>query len=532
MRRKHQLFAVLVPACLMLALPAACRAATTITVNSNSDTSSMSNCVLRDAITAANTNANTGGCSVGMGGPFTIDFSSGLDGDTIMLAGTLPPIVNGVTLTIQGPTTSPGITINGNTAHQIMEVNSGATVSLQNLTLANGSELGASADPADNGEGGAIFNQGTLTVTNSTLSSNQANGGVGTQGGSGQGGAIFNSGTLTITNSTFSSNQATGGLSSMNPGSIGTGGAIYNSSGTLTVTNTTFSGNEATGGVGTPGQGGFGQGGAITIFAGTLTMTNATFSGNQAIAGGPGGGAASGGAIYNEGTVNLKGTILAASTPHPCGGTAAITASSSIVDADDSTCGFTNGTNGNAVVTNTSDIGLATGLANNGGPTETIALTPGGTANAFIATPCTDQSSNPLTTDQRGVSRPQPSHSTTCSAGAFEYNPPFFNGEASVGNQTYYLTFFGYYSYQFYPWLYHFGTGSVGLGFEYVFDANDGAAGVWLYDNGMQHFLYTNPSDFPIMYDNNLTHWLYYFPGTSRVFYDFTTGMYFNSPPG
>ncbi len=110
MRRKHQLFAVLVGACLMLALPATtCRAdgGTTITVNSNSDTSSMSNCVLRDAITAANTNTTTGGCAVGMGGgPFTIVFDASLIGDNITLSSTLTAITSGTNLTITGPTSS------------------------------------------------------------------------------------------------------------------------------------------------------------------------------------------------------------------------------------------------------------------------------------------------------------------------------------------------------------------------------------------------------------------------------------------
>ncbi len=479
-------------------------------------------CSLRQAITNAN-GKNTSGSTNCAAGTGTDIIQFGVTGK-ITLGSTLPAIVNGETLTIQGP----GITIDGDSAVQLMQVNSGATLTLQNLTLQNGSDVGASGS---SGNGGAITNQGTLTVTDCTLSNNQATGGAGSIGGPGQGGAIFNSGTLTITNSTLSSNFATGGATSLNPnsGGIGTGGAIYNFSGTLTVTNTTFSGNEATGGFGTPGQGGEGAGGAIFIKAGTLTMTNATFSGNQAIAGGPGGGAATGGAIVNEGTVNLKGTILAASTPLNCGGTAAITASNSIADDP---C-FASGTNGNVSSVTTSAIGLASGLANNGGPTETIALTPDGTvnANAFITAPCTDQSSNPLMTDQRGFPRPAPSHSGLCSAGAFEYNPPFFNGEvASVS--LYYLTFanstfFGYYSYEFYPWLYHYD-----LGFEYVEDANDGAAGVFFYDTLLGSWLYTNPNDFPVLWDYTLAHWLYYVAGTSRQFYDFTTDMFFNSPPG
>ena len=417
-----------------------------------------------------------------------------------------------------------------------MQVNSGATVTLQSLTLTEGSVLlyfGAN--------GGAILNQGTLTVTDCTLSNNEATG-KGGPGGPGSGGAIYNSsGTLTVTNTTFSGNEATGGggynADTGGGGGPGSGGAIYNSSGMLTVTNTTFSGNEATGGTGgistqpsglPGGSGGPGSGGAIYNSSGTLTVTNATFSGNQAISGGSNG---FGGGIYNaSGTVNLKGTILATSTPDNCDG-AAVTGSYSI--ADDGTC-FTNGSNNN-VVTSTGAIGLASGLANNGGPTQTIALTPGGTANAtaFITAPCTDQSSPPrtLTTDQRGFPRPAPSHSNFCSAGAFEYNPPFFNGEVSQGNQLYYLQlangFFGYYSYQYYPNLYHFW-----LGFEQVSDANDGLAGVFFYDYGLQAFLYTNPSDFPYFFDYASNSWLWYYAGTSRWFYDFGGRGLFFSPPG
>ena len=63
--------------------------------------------------------------------------------------------------------------------------------------------------------------------------------------------------------------------------------------------------------------------------------------------------------------MNLKGSILAGSTPNNCNGT--FTASYSI--ADDDTC-FTNGTNNNVVESSTSAVGLdPAGLAMNGGPT-------------------------------------------------------------------------------------------------------------------------------------------------------------------
>ncbi len=60
--------------------------------------------------------------------------------------------------------------------------------------------------------------------------------------------------------------------------------------------------------------------------------------------------------------------------------------------------------------------------------------------------------------------------------------PRFFTGETALSNNVFYLTFpsgdfFGFYSYAFFPFLYHFD-----LGFEYFFDAANGAGGVYLYD--------------------------------------------------
>ena len=82
---------------------------------------------------------------------------------TITLGSSLPDIISGETLTIQGPATSPGITIDGATKYEVMLVDSGATLNVANLTIADGfGEEG----------GGGIDNNGTLTVTNSTFSAN------------------------------------------------------------------------------------------------------------------------------------------------------------------------------------------------------------------------------------------------------------------------------------------------------------------------------------------------------------------------
>ena len=353
----------------MIAVLAATANATSYTVTTTSDTSSSGQCTLRDAINAANGSVTSGSsCSAVNTGTDTIVFAGGVTG-TIAIAtnGTLPAIVSGETLTITGPTTAPGITIDGGMAVELMKVNQGATLNLQSLTLTNGSVTCSSEKCGV--EGGSIDNFGILTITNGTLSSNQAT--CTSAGCLADGGAIFSAGPLTITNSTFSGNEANG-----ESHGAGQGGAIYNASGQ------------------------------------TMTITNATFSANVAA-----GDTALGGAINTEGgTVNLKGTILAASTPSNCSGSAT-TATYNI--ADDGTC-FINTVDGNQVITPTSDIDLASTPAANGGPTFTLALTSTSSPAVNVVPPADCPA-----TDQRGYIRPAPGQ-TNCDVGAFELNalPP------------------------------------------------------------------------------------------------------------
>src|SRR5271156_2052247 len=226
--RRFTVAAVVMPL-LLLAMSGLARAATFTVSNTTDPASPMAgDGSLREAITSANT----------AGGTNNIQFNAGVTG-TITLGSTLPAIVSGETLTITGPTSSPGIAISGGHAVQLMVVNAGATLTLQFLTMEDGSATDVSTFGA---AGGAIYNNGTLTVANSRLSGNQA---TGSGGRDGDGGAISNgTGTLTVTDSTLSGNQAT---SDSQDGS-GFGGAISNiSTGTVTVTNTTFSANQAGG---------------------------------------------------------------------------------------------------------------------------------------------------------------------------------------------------------------------------------------------------------------------------------------------
>jgi hypothetical protein len=205
--------------------------AATITVDSLADTGAPGICVLRDAITAANTMTATNGCAAGDGND-TINFD--ITG-TISLGSTLPEIADS-NLTIFGPA-SPGITIKSGNDITAIVVASNATVAVYRLTITN--VIGANASIFS-----AIYNYGTLTVTNSTISKN--NWGIHNAGG-----------TLTIINTTFSGNSPGGAISS------GT---------TMTVTNSTFFNN------GQPTL----EGGAISSFA-PMTVINSTFSGNKAL---------------------------------------------------------------------------------------------------------------------------------------------------------------------------------------------------------------------------------------------------------
>ncbi|MGH7985762.1 MAG: choice-of-anchor Q domain-containing protein, partial [Candidatus Binataceae bacterium] len=355
--------------------------ANTITINSLSDTGSAGVCVLRDAITAANSKAAVNACAAGSGND-TVVFESGLTG-TITLGSQLPDVLNA--LTINGPDTNPvAITIDGGGKNEFLVVNSGATLNLRNLTFAH------------SGGSQALQNLGTMSVANCTFANNTAGSGT-----------ILNDNTLSVANSTFSGNSAAAGG--------GAGGGILNND-TLNVTNSTFSGNSAA------------AGGAI-LNNGTLSVTNGTFSGNSA--------SGAGGAIYNNGAANIKGTILSSSTS---GGNCAGTITNDGYNiSDDGTCGFGTGTgaNGQTIGDNVNPNLDAAGLANNGGPTQTIALQstsaavdaipfaactfPAGTLN-----PCTNPpamtSSDQLTCDQRGEPRPDPEDGAdgACDIGAYE----------------------------------------------------------------------------------------------------------------
>lgn len=103
----------------------------------------------------------------------------------------------------------------------------------------------------------------------------------------GNGGAIYNEGTLVISNVTFNSNFAD------------MGGAIYVNGGEVTVNNCTISNNKATTNTGTSGSGIFMNAGTLTLNGGTIKENNSNKNNNSYGVG-----------VYvNGGTFNIQGNV-------------------------------------------------------------------------------------------------------------------------------------------------------------------------------------------------------------------------------
>ncbi len=327
----------------------------------------------------------------------------------------------------------------------------------------SGSWYGSPGSDGGNADGGAIRNFGNLTLARSTFINNRViagsggngyvgnhgdpggpaagGGSAGGAGGNGRGGALYNSGTARIVSSTFTGNSGTGGTGGAGGnggpdygyGSGGTGGvggaggagigAVFNA-GSIEIINSTFasnSGSPGSGGAGgaggsgntSNGSGGSGGNGGLGVgaFYGQCRITNCTFAGNFSGNGSGGSGGAGG---HNglppfppDGNPGAPGSSVAGTAGICTSGgmllntiLAANSCAGSITDlghniSSDSTCAFTNAGSLN-------NTGPQLGpLADNGGPTLTMALLPGSPAidaGSSVGAPATDQ---------RGVARPQ-----------------------------------------------------------------------------------------------------------------------------
>jgi hypothetical protein len=293
----------------------------------------------------------------------------------------------------------------------------------------------------DNGTGAGISatNGGTFTLTGSTLTNNTANG---------EGGGLYrfrdatSGGDDTVTGTRFAGNQATyaGGAMSLytnlffginsddiSGNSIGAqgpgGGGIFAedatagaTSGAVSIANTTITGNNATAAPLTQDGGGLLAG---TIRPLDLDISYSTISQNNA--------SDQGGNLAFKGNTTVHPTLSFVSSI-VSGGTATNTPASSncfftsapngvnvastggnVEDTTPSQCAFLAPPMGSDVVGANPLLGS---LANNGGPTKTLALQTGSPAIGLGASPCPP-------TDQRGYPRPGLGGSS-CDSGAYE----------------------------------------------------------------------------------------------------------------
>jgi hypothetical protein len=281
----------------------------------------------------------------------------------------------------------------------VVEQNAAGVLTVQNVTITGG---GAGVS------GGGIRANTSVTLTNSTVSGNTAGF---------SGGGVFAGSSARLINSSVRGNTATDGA----------GGGIV--SGTVTLTNSTVSGNTVGGSP--PAHG---IGGGIDTFSATLT--NSTVSGNTASAG-------DGGGVWASNTVTLAYATVAGNTaptsanvhtgttsPSPglssfgsvvalaqgggtdCGG-GGPTTSNGFNFSDDASCAFA----GAGDRQSAGNPGLGA-LADNGGPTQTrLPQTGSPLIDTIPLASCRADGAAGITTDQRGVARPQ---GIGCDIGAVE----------------------------------------------------------------------------------------------------------------
>ena len=226
------------------------------------------------------------------GGADTIVFDAALNGKTLTLESVFD-IADASPVSIDASALPGGFTISGNNATRHFQVAAGKSLTLRGLTLNRG---------FGSGDGGSIYNAGTLALDRCTLTGNTS---------AFDGGALGSPGSFTAVDSTFSNNTAArngGGIHTsgdtvaltrctLHGNTADAGGAIWqeDASSTTTLSHCTISGNR-------------GSTGGIAVLAGDLSLLHCTVS--QNVGNGGGGGFY----IQDPATVNVQSSIIAGNT--------------------------------------------------------------------------------------------------------------------------------------------------------------------------------------------------------------------------
>jgi predicted outer membrane repeat protein len=331
-------------------------------------------------------------------------------------------LANDITLTCTSGTptrsSTTAVTVDGHghtltqscAAKMVLEQTSTGSVTLENLTVTGGQRGGLFSDgpvSVDHGvftgnstttEGGAVstgVDSATVSFTDSAVTDNSS---------LGSGGAISSQGLITVTRSTFNANTS------------GNNGGALRAYGGATIVNSTFSDNTATNG-----------GGAIE--GGPVSLVFATMVGNTG----------HGGANVDPDGASLTSfaSVIAKPTGAPnCGGIDGGTTSNGYNVDDDGSCGFGSGTGDKSDLS--TDLQLGT-LADNGGPGLTMLPAKGSPLVDAVALGGCESSG--ITTDERGVARPQDGTGLNdidpgCDIGAVELEGPATTTTTASGNTT------------------------------------------------------------------------------------------------
>jgi hypothetical protein len=315
------------------------------------------------------------------GGTDTITFNLPSP-SVISLAGALNVTTSGP-VTITGPG-ARALAVDGAQIGRVFQLNRVSDVTMSGFTVQNGKT---------SGDGGGIQTAGKLTLDAMVVKGNQASYAAGIDVRPSD-----STPTLTMTNSTVSDNVVP-------QGQEGDAAISIEGSGVSNFTNDTIANNI---------NNGVHESSAIEVYGNgaTLNLNFVTVAGNQFTGTPPGTFTPAGLGVYESATANVHNSVISGNQVQDCAtnGGAAGTINDQGYNLESGTsCGFTAGapkhdvTNGNAHLQP---------LANNGGPTDTMAL---GSGSQAIDT--ADPTCPPPGADQRGVTRPQ---GPACDMGAFE----------------------------------------------------------------------------------------------------------------
>lgn len=346
-----------------------------------------SDCSLRQAIDSANT---TGGVNTVVVPAGTYDLTLEAEGGNGIENGDLN--VTDENLTIQGAGARQTVIDAGQIEDRVIRLEGASALALAGLTVTGGRT-------SDDG-GGIYAGEGVLSLSGVAVTDNESF-------ESGYGGGLYSEGpVLAIVDSVFSDNR-----------NSGDGGALTFYGGELILEDSTLADNVVDTALfpGSPGWGAYG--GAMEGDAQHLTMKNTTISGNEIIDGN-GGEDGSGAAIEGEfATYEVVNSIIADNTgtevsePDQC--TATLGSLGHNLEFEEPAGEIRCFEEPTDIVADP----LLAALADNGGETDTVALSAGSPAiDAGDAALC-------LPTDQRGFARPV---GAGCDIGAFEFSaaPP------------------------------------------------------------------------------------------------------------